>query len=226
MGAVPTAKDPSATSMAVLGLLGAHPFTSYELTQQVKRSLGRFWPRAESNLYEASKSLVEAGFARARKDSVGRRERTTYAITAAGRRALARWVAQPARGPAVEFEGLVKIFFAEHGTRADLLAHLESARAQADAALTELAGAAATIAASGGAFPERQAQNTVVFRFVWAHTLAVRDRATESIAEVGTWADDPSAWPRDPAGCLAVTQARPPHRGRPGRPLRRPERPT
>ena len=52
------------TSYAVLGLLAIKPWSSYELTQQMDRSLGRIWPRATSKLYEEPKKLVEHGFAR------------------------------------------------------------------------------------------------------------------------------------------------------------------
>src|SRR5207247_7591166 len=77
------------TSYAILGLLAVKPWTTHELVQQVDRSLRRMWPRAQSKLYEEPKKLVAHGFARAADDSVGRRRRTRYTITAKGRRALA-----------------------------------------------------------------------------------------------------------------------------------------
>ena len=55
------------------------------------RALGRFWPRAESKLYEEPKKLVEHGFAAATTEHVGKRPRTVYAITGEGRAALATW---------------------------------------------------------------------------------------------------------------------------------------
>ena len=38
---------------------------------------------------------------------------------------------EPAAGPSLEFEGLLKVSFAEHGTREDALAHLAAVRAWA-----------------------------------------------------------------------------------------------
>ena len=38
-------------------LLAVKPWSSYELTQQMDRSLGRVWPRAVSKLYEEPKKL-------------------------------------------------------------------------------------------------------------------------------------------------------------------------
>ena len=51
------------TSYAILGLLAVKPWTTYELAQQMDRALGRFWPRAESKLYEEPKKLVALGLA-------------------------------------------------------------------------------------------------------------------------------------------------------------------
>src|SRR5947207_15234895 len=116
------------TSYAILGLLAIKPWTTHELVQQVDRSLRRLWPRAQSKLYEEPKKLVLHGYAKAADDSVGRRRRTRYTITAKGRRALAVWLQEPGAGPHLEFEQLVKIHFADSGTKADVIANLEAAR--------------------------------------------------------------------------------------------------
>ena len=55
------------------------------------------------------KKLALHGYASSRQDTVGRRPRTVYTITASGRRALAQWLADPGDGPTLEFEGLVKL---------------------------------------------------------------------------------------------------------------------
>ena len=120
------------TSYAILGLLAIKPWTTYELAQQMQRALGQFWPRAESKLYEEPKKLVAHGLARASSEMVGKRPRTVYTITPKGRRALAAWVPTPGAGPILEFEQLVKVFFAEHGTKADLLATIASVAAWSD----------------------------------------------------------------------------------------------
>src|SRR6476620_5895328 len=117
------------TSYAILGLLAVKPWTTHELVRQVDRSMRRFWPRAQSKLYEEPKKLVAHGYARATDDSVGRRRRTRYTITAKGRRALAAWLRVPGEGPVLEFEQLLKISFADSGSRAYVLVNLEAARA-------------------------------------------------------------------------------------------------
>lgn len=178
------------TSYAVLGLLSLRSWTTYELAEQMRRALGLFWPRATSGLYEEPKKLVAAGLARAAPDDVGRRPRTRYSITAQGRRALAAWVASPGSGPVVEFEQLVKVFFAEHGTREDLLATIEGVRA----ALEERAGGTADIPheylEGRGAFPERLPWLVLVGRFLDEVDLAVDRWATWAAEVVAGWPDD------------------------------------
>ena len=62
-------------------------------------------------------------------DSVGRRPRTRYTITAKGRRALAAWLSQPGDGPILECEQLLKIHLADAGTKADIVTNIEATRA-------------------------------------------------------------------------------------------------
>jgi DNA-binding PadR family transcriptional regulator len=53
----------SPTSVAILGLPSIQRFTTYELAQQMERTLNWFWPRAASMIYEEPKKLVTAGLA-------------------------------------------------------------------------------------------------------------------------------------------------------------------
>src|SRR5438045_600028 len=109
------------TSFAMLGMLGIRPWSTYELAKHVDRSLRPLWPRARSNLFNEPKKLVAHGLAAASREMGGRRPRTVYTITPAGRRALRRWLGTPGEGPVLEFEQLLKVFFADHGTRTDAL---------------------------------------------------------------------------------------------------------
>src|SRR5438445_679064 len=102
------------TSYAVLSLLSLRSWTTYELAQQMKRSLHWFWPRAESKLYEEPKKLVAHRFAREAKRYTGKRASTVYTITPKGRRALAAWVRQSGEpAPTLEFEALVRVLSAQ-----------------------------------------------------------------------------------------------------------------
>jgi len=187
------ARELTTTSYAILGLLAVKPFTTYELAEQMKRAMGRFWPRAESQFYEEPKRLVERKLARATKEQVGRRPRTRYAITAAGRRELARWVATPPQtGPVVECEAIVKVFFAEHGTRDDLLATIESLRTWSEQLRSEDRERAISseYLAGGGPYPDRLPWLILAGRFIADFALMI-ERWTEWAAEtVAAWPDD------------------------------------
>ena len=61
------------TGYAILCLLAIKPWSTYELAQQMRRSLHHIWPRAESNVYAEPKRLVEAGLAKAELQKVGER---------------------------------------------------------------------------------------------------------------------------------------------------------
>jgi len=179
------------TSYALLGLIAVKPWSTYELAQQMDRSLGRIWPRAQSKLYEEPKRLAALGLARSSKERVGRRERTVYTITAKGRRALAAWLREPGAGPVLEFEQLLKVFFSENGRRADTLATLEAASAWARARSEESYRIGRQYLEERGPFPERAAQLELTARF-----------ATDFYAMVGAWAawalGVVEGWPQDP----------------------------
>src|SRR3954447_20698868 len=128
----------STTSNAILGLLSLRPWTTYELAKQVQRGLGWFWPRAERKLYDEPKRLVAAGLATASQETTGRRPRTVYRISPAGRRALRSWLAEPSAPPELEMEAMVRVFFADGGSKASLLHTLDGVEADAQAQIDEL----------------------------------------------------------------------------------------
>ena len=185
------------TSYAILGLLAVKPWTTHELVQQVDRSLRRIWPRAASKLYEEPKKLVAHGYARASDDSVGRRPRTRYTITAKGRRALAAWLAQPGDGPALECEQLVKIHFADSGTKADVLANLGAARAWVLEQNEENLATARAYLERTSAFPERAALNQLSGMFLTEYYAMVARWVHWATETAQRWPDDVTQAPFD-----------------------------
>jgi DNA-binding PadR family transcriptional regulator len=175
--------------------MAIRPCSTYELAQQMDRTLHRFWPRTRSKLFEEPKKLLAHGFARATSEQVGRRPRTVYAITPAGRRALARWVGEPAEGPVLDFEQLLKVFFAENGSRDDVRRHLADVRAWVQERTLVDVEVGASYLAGRGLYPERAAINQVVGRFL--------DDLLETVDAWALWADGiVSAWPDDPAAAV------------------------
>ena len=189
----------TSTSYAILGLLAVRSWTTYELAQQMDRALGRFWPRAESKLYEEPKKLVAHGLAEATVEMVGRRSRTVYTITPEGRRALAEWVPTAGAGPVVEFEQLIKVFFAEHGTKADLLTTLAGVREWSDERLASSAHVPQSYLDDEGPFPERLPWLLLVGQFLLEYYVMVERWADWATEVVETWPDDVTGAPVDRA---------------------------
>jgi DNA-binding PadR family transcriptional regulator len=178
------------TSYLILGHLALRDWSTYELAQQLKRSTRHYWPRAESKIYEEPKKLVAHGLAAATKERTGRRPRTVYAITPKGRKALHDWVEETPQLPVIEFDGIVKVLFAEHGSKQQLLATLRSIRDQAERTREEHAALAEDLSQTGGPFPERLHLNALVFKFMWDQTETLINWATWAEQIVGKWPDD------------------------------------
>jgi PadR family transcriptional regulator, regulatory protein AphA len=180
-------RELNTTSFALLALLAIRPWSTYELATQMDRSLRWYWPRAVSVLYTEPKKLVALGLARATREFTGRRPRTIYAITDAGRQALSAWMDRPGAGPVLEFEALAQIAFADLGTRDQLLRTLRSVRADAEARRDEALRRSEEYAETGGPFPERLPVIALVGTFFLEYTQMVARWAEWAEAEVQTW---------------------------------------
>ncbi|MFI6094096.1 PadR family transcriptional regulator [Lentzea sp. NPDC051213] len=201
-------RELTTTSYAILGLLAIKPWTTYELAQQMDRSLKHYWPRAASRIYEEPKRLTALGLAEATAERVGKRPRTVYSITAEGRETLAAWLAEPGGGPVVEFEAMLKVFFAEHATTRDVLANIDAIRLWAERQNAENVAFARLYTEQGGPFPERLAAIILTGRFVTdlADMLAKWSRWAAEV--VGEWPDDPGEATPDLDLLRAIAQRR------------------
>lgn len=184
------ADDLTTTSYALLGMLAIRSWTTYELAKHMDRSLGRLWPRARSNLFNEPKRLVAHGLATATEELVGRRPRTVYTITPAGRRALRRWLGTPGEGPVMEFEQGLKVFFADHGSKQTALAAVRSIRAWAERRNAENVAVARSYLAGQGPFPERAAVLTLMGRFMVDFVDMVAAWADWATTVIEAWPDD------------------------------------
>jgi DNA-binding PadR family transcriptional regulator len=180
------------TSYAVLGLLAIRPATTYELAKQIDRTLNRFWPRARSKLYEEPKKLLAQGLADATPGAHGRRPRTMYSITPRGRQALAEWLSADSAEPVFESEHLLKVFYAEHGSTADLLATLRQLRAWIHELTVRNVEVGTSYLEGTGPYPERLPILALTGRFL--------DDYLEMIDRWASWAGETVAgWPARPA---------------------------
>ncbi|MGH2381218.1 MAG: PadR family transcriptional regulator, partial [Candidatus Limnocylindria bacterium] len=130
----------SATTYALLGLLDARSWTGYELTTQLRRSLRFVWPSSEGHLYREQKRLVDLGWATVTPEPVGNRHRQRYTITAAGRRAMREWLRTAPGEPRLEIEGLVRMFYGNQGSVADMERSMDATARAARSMLDTLLG--------------------------------------------------------------------------------------
>ncbi|MFF4454394.1 PadR family transcriptional regulator [Streptomyces goshikiensis] len=136
---MPKKQDLPPTAWAVLGLLSfPGERTGYELKKWADSSLRFFyWSPAISQIYAELRRLEELGYAAsARSGPEEARAKRRYAITTAGREALAGWAADTAdAGPPVLKHGLLLRIWLGHLTeperlRAAVGEHLERTRGE------------------------------------------------------------------------------------------------
>ena len=185
--------QPGPTSFAILGLLSIQPFTTYELAQQMDRTLSWFWPRAASMIYEEPKKLVAAGLATSQATFTGKRRSTVYEITDAGRAALRGWLDAPAAGMRMEFEAMMKVAFADAGDVAQLRATVGEIRADAEARLAEILDRSTQYATTGGPFPDRLPIVAITGKLLMGQYEAVLRWARWAEDAIGEWTGVTSA---------------------------------
>jgi DNA-binding PadR family transcriptional regulator len=144
-------------------------------------------------MYAEPKRLVAAGLAEAREEWTGGRRRTIYSVTDSGRAALAAWLASPSSRQRFESEALLKVFFAENGTKDDLLTSIRAVREDALAALEHFQQVTDPYEEGTGRHPQRFALSALVAR------LLAEQHATT--ARWAAWAEDVvSGWMSPTAG--------------------------
>ncbi len=180
----------SGTSFAILGLLAIRPWSAYELTKQMTRTLSHVWPRAESHLYLEPTRLVDAGLATATRTRENDRERVVYEITPAGRAALDAWLREPAAPTVLESETMVKVLFGNLVPTEVLQHHLRAFADEAEATETPWRAIARDYIDGRGPFPERIHVNALYWVLLdrWARIRS--EWATWAAHEIARWPDE------------------------------------
>jgi DNA-binding PadR family transcriptional regulator len=185
--------EPTTTGYLILGMLATRDLTAYELTALVAKGLDEVWPRAERQMYNAPKRLVAEGYAQARREATGRRERTVYSITPAGRTALKQWLRTEVHRSSFESEALVRVALADEGELADLRRTLATMADQARASRDLfLRNANYMLDNDGGSYPQRLHLLTLSNRFMMGHFEHIIEWATWALHETETWTDTTS----------------------------------
>jgi DNA-binding PadR family transcriptional regulator len=181
---------PTTSSYAVLGLLSVAPMTAYELTTQAQRSLHWVWPRSERSLYAEPKRLVALGWATTRERRGPGRPVPEYRISAAGRRALRAWLATEPAEPATDIEAMLRVIFADAGSKDDLRAALEANRDQLVAAIrSRLVDQCRGYLEDGGPFPDRLHLIGLFSDFFFRFAVLIEEWTADALDEIDRWPD-------------------------------------
>jgi DNA-binding PadR family transcriptional regulator len=149
-----------------------------------------FWPRADARVYEDAARLARRGFVSVEKEHVGKRPRTTYAITPAGRQALESWLATPSQPVSLEFEGLLKVYLARFGSRDQLLATLDRTVVDAQDMLRVATFVRQVYLDCQAPFQDEQMHVwAFIYDFLTDYMRLVQQWAERTRAEVDSWAD-------------------------------------
>lgn len=182
--------DLNTTSYLILGMLTSRDWSAYEIAAHVGKGLDDVWPRADRQRYNTPKRLLEKGLVTARTEATGKRQRTVYSITPAGRQALTDWLSTESHPPALEFEGMVRVALATEGSIEDLRATLELMREQALAKRAIYLGHAEfMLEQDGGTFASMAHLLTLNNRFMLDHFSHIVEWADWALEQTGTWPD-------------------------------------
>ncbi len=101
----------SATGKVIVGMLSASPRSGYEIKQLVDTSARFFWAASYGQIYPELKRLEAEGLVTGSDSAQGNRQRTTYKLTAKGRRAAKEWMGGDSEVLEARDEGLLRLFF-------------------------------------------------------------------------------------------------------------------
>ena len=153
------------TRYAVLGALTVEPMSGYDLKRFFEQGVSFFWAESYGQIYPILKQLKAEGLivgvgderagAKARAGGAAHPRRAVYAVTPAGREALATWLAEPAEPQAGRrLEILLKLFFARHGGPGAAARLVADFRAHHAALLATYAATEARLRADHAAHPD------------------------------------------------------------------------
>lgn len=202
-GVTDTPEGLTTTSYALLGQLALRPWTVYEMTRNVARTLHWFWPRAESVLYQESRRLAERGLATTATEPGSRgRPRTVYTITPAGIAALRAWLSTAPAPVTLHFDAVLRVHLAPYGTKDDLERALSSARADAEALIRQAVLIGTEFVEGRNQFQSQVAVRAILFDYLWNFGLSTWMWADRSLSIVKSW---PSVDPGSAAEQAAVS---------------------
>jgi PadR family transcriptional regulator AphA len=111
---------PGKTEFVILGLLNEQPLSGYEIKKIIDVRFRFFWSESFGQLYPALKKMEKKAWISPLSDLDSRRGKQRYRITTGGQEELIRWLAIPPEKETVRLELLLKMYFSQYGSKADL----------------------------------------------------------------------------------------------------------
>jgi DNA-binding PadR family transcriptional regulator len=131
------------TAEALLGMLSLGPKSGYELKQAIEGSIGNFWHESFGQIYPTLKRLQQDGLV---KGTEGERSGSTvYALTEAGEKRLRDWLGVMPRPQVKRNELLLKLFFGNLRSVAEVREQIEDTRQRLAASLARYVAISAEI---------------------------------------------------------------------------------
>src|SRR4029450_9274695 len=104
---------------AILGFLSLEPTSGYTLKQRFDGSVRSFWSATQSQIFREPHALEEEGLVEVEAvPGNGKPERKVYSLTAPGRDALQRWLAEPLEPLGLRHPMLLKLVVGARARRA------------------------------------------------------------------------------------------------------------
>jgi PadR family transcriptional regulator AphA len=119
-------------SYVVLALVGNGGAGAHDLARMVRQGAPVYWDGATSKVYAEPKRLTRLGYLHATTAPGRTRPRTLYTLTAAGRTALGRRLAEPASFPRIKNEAHLRLLAGDMIDDATILASFRAMRPELD----------------------------------------------------------------------------------------------
>jgi DNA-binding PadR family transcriptional regulator len=116
----------NATQGSLLGFLFDGPKTGWDLLHEIEGGLSRFWNVTPSHVYRELRTLQDRRFVSAGRTGV--RDRRPFTITAAGKKAFKKWIAQEPGPEQIRNPLLITLWFGRHLDEDTLAKFLDSNR--------------------------------------------------------------------------------------------------
>src|SRR5208337_596748 len=130
------------TAYVILGGLSIQPnLSGYEIHKAIEENFGSFWGESYGQIYPTLKRLAVEGLIEPSKpESVSKKRRQTYALTAAGRVCLREWLALPFQNDPPRNEFLLKLFFGGEAAPGVAISHVHELQERNRRMLASLEG--------------------------------------------------------------------------------------